>query len=300
MGRVRSRGRGGRAVSGDGGAQKGGRGAAAPAAGPTESDGALATRRASAEAWRRFGDRDLRYAFACSTDTLTHDLKNLVGAALMSLRAFGGRRRAAAAAPDDGAEFFDDALRTLEQGVQTLDRLRKSFDAPSAGGPSLLADSARAAASLLEPAWPASAIALRLELAPGQAAPLDGAAATHVFFHLFERAAAAIARAGRPGTIVVASAPPPAGWPAESVAFVVRDDGAPLRGEAPPADPFDPFDPAAPPELARVRLGLAMVRYLVENAGGEVLVEREGAETLVRCHLMPRSASDAPLRLTRS
>lgn len=250
-----------------------------------------------APAWRRFGERDLRYAFASSTDALTHDLKNLVGAALMSLRASASRR--GASAPDEGAEFFDDALRTLEQGVQTLDRLRGSLDVIAGAGPSDIAEAARAAATLLEPAWPPETASVRIELEPGRAAPVDRDALMHVFFHLFERAAAALARAGRAGTIVVASAAPPEGWPPESVAFVVRDDGPALRGEAPPCDPFDPFDPAMPAEFGRVRLGLAMVKYLIEDAGGEVQLEREGDETVVRCHLPPRGP-DLPLRLTRS
>jgi signal transduction histidine kinase len=250
--------------------------------------------REAADAWRRFNERDLRYAFASTTDALTHDLKNLVGAALMSLRACASRRPAGP--PDEGAEFFDDALRTLEQGAKTLDHMRRSLDGP-AGGPALVAEAARGAAALLGPSLPAT-LSLRVEVPLAQTAPVDGAALTHVFFHLFARAAAAIARSGRPGNVVVASAPAPEGWPEGSTAFVVRDDGAPLRGEALPFDPFDPFDPAAPPGLERVRIGLAMVKYLVESGGGEVQLERQGDETVVRCTL-PRGA-EAPLRLTRA
>ncbi|HEU4406216.1 MAG TPA: ATP-binding protein [Polyangiaceae bacterium] len=273
---------------GDGGGVSGG-------ARAREGDEACAAAE-SARTWRRVSERDLRYGFACTTDALTHDLKNLVGAALMSLRAFSTRR---GAAPGEGAEFFDDALRSLEQGVQTLDRMRRSLDVPAGGGPADVAEAARAAAALLEPAWPPGVGPVRVELEPGRGAPLDDDELTHVFFHLFERAAAAFARAGRPGAIVVAPCPTPEGWPPDSVSFVVRDDGPALRGEAPPADPFDPFDPAAL-DLGRARLGLAIVKYLVENAGGEVQLAREGDETLVRCHLPPPSGPDLPLRLTRS
>ncbi|HEU4536060.1 MAG TPA: hypothetical protein VFS00_18175, partial [Polyangiaceae bacterium] len=104
--------------------------------------------REAAEAWRRFGERDLRYAFASTTEALTHDLKNLVGAALMSLRACASRR--APGGPDEGGEFFDDALRTLEQGAKTLDRMRRLLEGP-AGGPCLVAEAARGAAALLGP-----------------------------------------------------------------------------------------------------------------------------------------------------
>lgn len=279
---------------GDGGDVIGDGGAKAPA---REGGSGREGLSESSRAWRRFGERDLRYAFACSTDALTHDLKNLVGAALMSLRAFSARRGATSG---EGAEFFDDALRTLEQGVQTLDRLRRTLDGPSSGGPCDVAEAARAAHALLEPAWPAAVVSVRVELGPGHEAPLDHEALTHLFFHLFERAAFGFARAGRPGTIVVAPTEAPEGWPAGGASFVVRDDGPVLRGETPPVDPFDPFDPATPPDVGRVRFGLAIVKYLVESGGGEVLIAREGDQTLVRCHLPPHSAPELPLRLTRS
>lgn len=251
-----------------------------------------------ARALRRFAERDLRYAFACATDVLTHDLKNLVGAALMSLRAFSTRQGATS---DDGAEFFDDALRTLEQSVETLDRLRGPLGPFAGGGPTSVADAAREAAALLEPAWPKATAAVRVELEPGLVVPVDRYALTHLFVHLFERAASAFARSGRPGTIVVAAAESPEGWPPGSVSFVVRDDGPVLPGEVPPHDPFDPFDrfdPTNRPDFGRERIALAMVKHLVETAGGEVQLAREGGATQVRCHVPPPDPEALP-RLTR-